>query len=75
MTDVVSTLTSSEVRQTIIRYLLDNVENPSVSITEVIHAVRERFPLCELTDWELGDYIARAAIDAGFAVEFDAEVP
>lgn len=37
--------------------------------------MREMFPLCELTDWQLGDLIARAAIDAGFAVDFDAEVP
>lgn len=75
MANVVPTLTSSDVRQTIVRYLLDHVENPSVSVGEVIDAVRERLPLCELTDWELGDYIARSAINAGFAVEFDAEVP
>jgi len=66
---------SSNVRQAIVRYLLDHVESPSVSMAEAIRTVRERFPLCELTDWELGDYIARSAIDAGFVVEFDAEVP
>lgn len=66
---------SSAIRQAIVRYLFDNVDSPSVSISEVICAVRAVFPLCELTDWELGDQIARSAIDAGFAVEFDAEVP
>ncbi|TPI65042.1 hypothetical protein FJ417_00200 [Mesorhizobium sp. B3-1-7] len=65
----------SDHRLAIVRYLIDNVDNPSVSISEVIRAVRELFPLCELTDWELGDYIAQSAIDAGFVVEFDAKVP
>ncbi|TPK65514.1 hypothetical protein FJ546_09995 [Mesorhizobium sp. B2-4-19] len=67
--------TSSDVRQAIVLYLIDNVENPSISMSEVIRAMREMFPLCELTDWELGNLIARAAIDARFAIEFDAEVP
>jgi hypothetical protein len=75
MVALAPTLTSPDVRQSIVRYLLDHVESPSVSMAEAIHAVRERFARCELTDWELGDYIARSAIDAGFAVEFDAEVP
>ncbi|MEI9405695.1 hypothetical protein [Mesorhizobium argentiipisi] len=66
---------SSDVRQAIVRYLLDNVDNPCISIAEGVQIMREMFPLCELTDWQLGDLIARAAIDAGFAVDFDAEVP
>ncbi|MEI9415809.1 hypothetical protein [Mesorhizobium sp. Cs1321R2N1] len=66
---------SPNVRQAIVRYLIDNVDSPSVSLSEIIRAVRKMFPLCELTDWELGDHIARSAIDAGFAIEFDADVP
>ena len=62
----------TEVRQAIVRHLIDNVDNPCVSISEVRDAVRRLFPLCDLTDWELGDLIARSAIEAGFAVEFDA---
>ncbi|MBZ9798810.1 hypothetical protein [Mesorhizobium sp. ES1-4] len=65
----------TDVRQAVVRYLIDNVGNPSVSLSEMIHAARRMFPLCELTDWELGDHIARSAIDAGFSIEFDAEVP
>ncbi|TPL99856.1 hypothetical protein FJ960_20685 [Mesorhizobium sp. B2-3-11] len=66
---------STELRQAIVRYLIDNVDSPCVSLSEIIRAVRNMFPLCELTDWELGDHIARSAIDAGFAIEFDADVP
>lgn len=62
----------SDVRQAIVRYLIDGVVRPYISISEVSHAVRGIFPLCELTDWELGYLSARSAIDAGFAVEFDA---
>ncbi|MBZ9743223.1 MULTISPECIES: hypothetical protein [unclassified Mesorhizobium] len=64
----------SDVRQAIVRYLLDNVDNPSISISEAVHAMRAMFPLCEFTDWQLGDQVARAAIDAGFAIEFDANI-
>ncbi|RWP37539.1 hypothetical protein [Mesorhizobium sp.] len=63
---------SLDVRQAIVRYLIDHVDNPSVSIVEVTIAVRKMFPLCELTDWQIGDRIARSAIDAGFAIDFDA---
>ncbi|WP_287073598.1 hypothetical protein [Mesorhizobium sp.] len=63
---------SLDVRQAIVRYLIDHVDNPSVSIFEVTIAVRKMFPLCELTDWQIGDLIARSAIDAGFAIDFDA---
>lgn len=63
---------SLDVRQAIVRYLIDHVDNPSVSIVEVTIAVRKMFPLCELTDWQIGDLIARSAIDAGFAIDFDA---
>ncbi|WP_244439943.1 hypothetical protein [Mesorhizobium metallidurans] len=62
----------SDVRLAIVRYLIDNVDHPSISISEVSHTVRRVFPLCELTDWELGHLIARSAIDAGFAIDFDA---
>ncbi|TPI48000.1 hypothetical protein FJW05_07995 [Mesorhizobium sp. B2-9-1] len=75
MPALVPTPTSSDVRQAIVRYLIDNVDNPSVAISGVIRAVRETSPLCQLTDWELRDQIARRAIDAGFVVEFDAQVP
>ncbi|PDQ21728.1 hypothetical protein CN311_07680 [Mesorhizobium sanjuanii] len=75
MSALAHTPASSDIRQAIVRYLLDNVDKPSVSISEGIFAVRELFPLCELTDWELGDHIARSAIDAGFGVEFDAHAP
>ncbi|ESZ18226.1 MULTISPECIES: hypothetical protein [unclassified Mesorhizobium] len=61
-----------DVRQAIVGYLIDHVDNPSVSIFEVTIAVREMFPHCELTDWQIGDLIARSAIDAGFVVDFDA---
>ncbi|TPJ83289.1 hypothetical protein FJ492_24015 [Mesorhizobium sp. B2-5-4] len=66
---------TSAARQAIVRYLIDNVDHPSVSISEVLHAVREVLPLCELTDWELADHIARSASDAGIIVEFDANMP
>jgi len=69
------TPTSSDVRKTIVCHLIANIDNPSVSMSEVIRAVRETYPFCELTDWELGDLIARSAIDAGFAIELDAAVP
>ncbi|MEI9405896.1 hypothetical protein [Mesorhizobium argentiipisi] len=72
MLTVPQTAISSDVRQAIVRYLLDNVDNPCISIAEAVHVMREMFPLCELTEWQLGDLIARAAIDAAFAVEFDA---
>ncbi|TPJ31618.1 MULTISPECIES: hypothetical protein [unclassified Mesorhizobium] len=75
MPALAQTLTASDVRQAIICYLIDKVDNSSVSISEVIRGLREMFPLCEMTDWELADYIARSAIDAGFAIEFDAGVP
>jgi hypothetical protein len=65
------TATSSDVRQTIVRCLIDDVDNPCVSVADVVYAVRRTFPLCELKDWELGDLIARIAIDAGFAIEFE----
>jgi hypothetical protein len=67
--------TISDVRQVIIRHLIDNIGRPSISISEVSHAVRRMFPLCELTDWELGDLITRSAIDAGFVIELDAAGP
>ncbi|TPM25614.1 hypothetical protein [Mesorhizobium sp. B2-3-5] len=73
MPALAQTTAPADIRQEIVRYLIDNVDSPSVSVSEVIHAVRKRFPLCELTDWELGDHIARSAIDAGFAVEFGAD--
>ncbi|WP_292428693.1 hypothetical protein [Mesorhizobium sp.] len=63
---------SLDVRQAIVGYLIDHVDNPSVSILEVTIAVREMFPLCDLTDWQIGDLIARSAIDAGFVIDFDA---
>ncbi|RWK50517.1 hypothetical protein [Mesorhizobium sp.] len=63
---------SLDVRQAIVRYLIDHVDNPSVSILQVTIAVRKMFPHCDLTDWELGDLIARSAIDAGFVIDFDA---
>ncbi|UCI10753.1 hypothetical protein [Mesorhizobium sp. B1-1-8] len=75
MRSLAQTPALSDYRLVIVRYLINKVDNPSVSISEVIRTVRALFPLCELTDWELGDYIARSAIDAGFVVEFDAEVP
>ncbi|MER8520620.1 hypothetical protein NKH56_14655 [Mesorhizobium sp. M1076] len=65
----------SDVRQAIVRYLIDNFVSPCISISEVSNTVRRMFPLCELTDWELGDLIARSAIDAGFAIELDGVGP
>ncbi|MER9299828.1 hypothetical protein NKI38_25490 [Mesorhizobium sp. M0621] len=75
MPALAQTPTLSDIRQEIVRCLTDNVGRPCISISEVSHAVRQIFPLCELTDWELGDLIARSAIDAGFAIEFDAAGP
>ncbi|AGB42776.1 hypothetical protein LB516_02995 [Mesorhizobium sp. CO1-1-7] len=75
MPALAQTPTLSDVRQAIVRCLIDTVDRPCISISEVSHEVRRMFPLCELTDWELGDLIARSAIDAGFAVEFGADVP
>ncbi|RUU28230.1 hypothetical protein [Mesorhizobium sp. M6A.T.Ce.TU.016.01.1.1] len=72
MPALAQTPTLSDVRQAIVRYLIDNIGRPSISISEVNHSVRRMFPLCELTDWELGYLIARSAIDAGFAIDFDA---
>ncbi|RRI01124.1 hypothetical protein EH240_15620 [Mesorhizobium tamadayense] len=67
--------TISDVRQAIVRYLIDDADKPCVSISEMIGAMRGIFALCELTDWQLSDLIARIAIDAGFAIEFDAGRP
>lgn len=72
MPELARTPTSSEVRQAIVRYLIDNVDRPCISISEANHAVRRVLLPCELTDWELSDLIARSAIDAGFAIEFSA---
>ncbi|TPN56261.1 hypothetical protein FJ976_01670 [Mesorhizobium sp. B1-1-9] len=72
MSAPVETPTLSDVRLAIVRHLIDNVESTSISISEVNCAVRRVFPLCELTDWELDDLIARSAIGAGFAIDFDA---
>ncbi|MGX8012805.1 hypothetical protein ACVDG8_029495 [Mesorhizobium sp. ORM8.1] len=55
----------------IIHYLIDNVGPPSISMSEASRAMRIALPLGELTDWELCDLIARSAIDAVFAIEFD----
>ncbi|RWK39542.1 hypothetical protein [Mesorhizobium sp.] len=63
---------SLDIRRAIVGYLIDHVDNPSVSIFEVTNAVREMFPLCDLTDWQIGDLIAKSAIDAGFGIDFDA---
>ncbi|MBA1139963.1 hypothetical protein [Mesorhizobium neociceri] len=71
MPALAQTPTVSDIRQAIVRYLIDNVGTPTISISEVNRAVRSTFSLCQLTDWELGDLIARSAIDAGFAIEFD----
>ena len=65
------TPTLSDIRQAIVRYLIDNVARPSISIAEVSHAVRQLLPLCELTDWELSDLIIRSATEAGFAIDLD----
>jgi hypothetical protein len=65
------TPTLSDVRQAIVRYLIDNVDHPSISISEVSYVVKRMLPLCEFTDWELCDLIARSGIDAGFAIEFN----
>ncbi|MES0003288.1 hypothetical protein NKJ90_31880, partial [Mesorhizobium sp. M0051] len=59
----------------IVCYLIDNIGSPSISISEVSHTVRRMLPLCELTDWQLGDLIARSATDAGFAIKYDASDP
>lgn len=75
MPALAQTPATSDVRQTIVRYLIENAGRPSISISEVKCAVRRMFPLCELTDRELGDLIARCAIDAGFAIEFDTADP
>jgi hypothetical protein len=72
MSALVQTNNLSDLRQAIVRRLIDNVDSPSVSVAEVTREVRKMFPFCELTDWQLSDLIARSAIDAGFAVEFDA---
>jgi len=65
------TPTSTDVRAPIVRYLLDEVDNPCISITEAVSAVRRTVPFCGLADWQLGELIARIAIDAGFAIEFN----
>jgi hypothetical protein len=61
----------SDVRLVVIHYLFDNIGRPSISMSEASRAVRTALPLCGLTDWERCDPIARSAIDAGFAMEFD----
>lgn len=71
MPALAQTPTSSDVRQAIVCYLIDNIGRASISISEVSQTVRRMFPLCELTDWELCDLITRSAIDAEFAIEFD----
>ncbi|WP_246696506.1 hypothetical protein [Mesorhizobium sp. SARCC-RB16n] len=63
------------VGQAIIRQLIADIGRPCISMSEVVQATRRAFPLCELTDWELGNFVARSAIDAGFAIDFDATVP
>lgn len=37
--------------------------------------VRRMLPLCELTDWELGDLIARSAVDADLRLNLKGWVP
>jgi hypothetical protein len=64
---------SPQIRQTIIQYLIDNSELQTVSTFEAIHAVKKRVPHCELSDRELGDLIAKSAIDVGFDVSFDSD--
>ncbi|MER9776211.1 hypothetical protein NKJ22_29010 [Mesorhizobium sp. M0220] len=64
MPALAQTPTLSDVRQAIVRHLIDNIGSPSISISEVSHTVRRMLPFCELTDWQLGDLIARSAIDA-----------
>jgi hypothetical protein len=61
----------SDVRQAIVRHLIDNIGSPIISISEVSHTVRRMFSLCELTDWALGDLISRSPVYAGFALELD----
>lgn len=75
MPALTQTPTFSDVRQAIICYLIDNIGSPSISISEVSHIVRRMLPLCELTDWQLGDLIIQSAIDAGFAIELDGVGP
>ncbi|ESY78029.1 hypothetical protein X739_32080 [Mesorhizobium sp. LNHC220B00] len=75
MPALAQTPTLSDVRQAIVRHLIDNIGSPSISISEVSRTVRRMLPLCELTDWELGDVIARSAVDAGFAIELDGVDP
>lgn len=75
MPALAQTPTLSDVRQAIVRHLIDNIGSPSISISEVSHTVRRMLPFCELTDWQLGDLIARSAIDAGFAIESDGVGP
>jgi hypothetical protein len=64
---------SPQIRQTIIQYLIDNSEFQTVSTVEAIHSVRARVPHCELSGRELGDLIAKSAIDVGFDVSFDGD--
>jgi len=75
MPAIEQTPNSSDVRSTIVRYLFDEVDNPCISITDAVSAVRSTVPFCGLTDWQLGEFIARIAIDAGFAIEFDGNDP
>ncbi|MER9951984.1 hypothetical protein [Mesorhizobium sp. M0047] len=75
MSALMQTPSFSDVRQAIVCYLIDNIDSPSISVSEVSLTVRRMLPLCELTDWELSDLIAQSAIDAGFAIEVDPQDP
>lgn len=42
-----------------------------ISISQAVHAIRTVLPECPLTDRELSDLAAGAAIESGFTVHFD----
>ncbi|SIT55659.1 conserved hypothetical protein [Mesorhizobium prunaredense] len=73
MTSLRQKYVSPQIRRTITQYLIDNSEFQTVSTLDAIHVVRKRVPQCELSDHELGDLIAKSAIDVGFDVSFDGD--
>lgn len=60
-----------EVRRAILEHLSGMLDAASISTSSTSRAVRQRLPSCPLTDEELTELVAAAAIEAGFAVAFD----
>jgi len=64
---------SPEVRQAVMRYLSERLDDPTISTDEAVKTLRQRLPECALTDREIIDLIAKKAAEAGFNINFDGD--